>query len=526
MVKKVDIWNDNIYTDNFKLFFDDLITEKPDKIILTKSDDDKNNAPNKWEFEIVDKEYIDNADEILQQQIDSINSEIEDDYCKLIQNRVTLPEIPSETGTYYVNATAKIEHLGGSKFLTIDGTANVFTIGENIVTRTHLQKGELDIEGVSSLVVVAYETYGLAYAIIDRVLNHIFIENSISITEITYTKMEDLELRVDKLEATVAEHSDTLESHQNGIELLEAVTQNHEERIASLEDGTTILNESINTITENVFELDNRLTFLESKVEEIVVDEINGWVSLKLALLVDFDGLDTGFYNVLQEGRFYLKDSPEVYRKLYLRGQLVFDSSKSPWSYHLTNELWNESDFYEGIVDISIQRSTYIHFANIIVTKEFYENFDRIELSLPDFLPMKMRDSRGFKGALQQIFMSGDDDTQSLRVSYCVSENTVTYFCVLTIDRKTFNGESASFFIPNGSSDNNNLIFPSFFNKVDLANGLISTDSTSVYNARAIFEIYSSSIVVYFNYEFTGNYGSQIAPLTQLYFNFSLPYVI
>lgn len=57
---KIDIWQDNFSTDNYKLFFEsDNQSKKPDKIVLSGRDDDKNSPVNKWEFEIVDKNYID-----------------------------------------------------------------------------------------------------------------------------------------------------------------------------------------------------------------------------------------------------------------------------------------------------------------------------------------------------------------------------------------------------------------------------------------------------------------------------------
>lgn len=76
MVKNVTIWNDNQYTDNYRLSFDVDGENPPEKLVLTETDDDKNNPPEKWRFEIVGKEYIDNADANLQTQIDDATTRI------------------------------------------------------------------------------------------------------------------------------------------------------------------------------------------------------------------------------------------------------------------------------------------------------------------------------------------------------------------------------------------------------------------------------------------------------------------
>jgi len=77
-MERTIIWNDNRNTDNYQLYFDQEDTElAPDSITLTAKDDDKNNPPIKWEFEIVSRDYIDTADEYLQVQIDDINLQVE-----------------------------------------------------------------------------------------------------------------------------------------------------------------------------------------------------------------------------------------------------------------------------------------------------------------------------------------------------------------------------------------------------------------------------------------------------------------
>lgn len=69
MVTNFIIWNDNHLTDNFRLLFDLLNDNPPESIKLKCYDDDRQGAPAKWVFEIVDKGYIDRADALLQTQI-------------------------------------------------------------------------------------------------------------------------------------------------------------------------------------------------------------------------------------------------------------------------------------------------------------------------------------------------------------------------------------------------------------------------------------------------------------------------
>lgn len=69
MVTNFIIWNDNHLTDNFRLLFDLLNDNPPESIKLKCYDDDRQGAPAKWVFEIVDKGYIDRANALLQAQI-------------------------------------------------------------------------------------------------------------------------------------------------------------------------------------------------------------------------------------------------------------------------------------------------------------------------------------------------------------------------------------------------------------------------------------------------------------------------
>lgn len=72
---RIDIWQDNYSTDNYKLFFEaDDQSKKPDKIVLSGRDDDKNLSPNKWEFEIVDKTYIDSKNDEQDNRLTAIET--------------------------------------------------------------------------------------------------------------------------------------------------------------------------------------------------------------------------------------------------------------------------------------------------------------------------------------------------------------------------------------------------------------------------------------------------------------------
>lgn len=87
MVKSCTIWNDNQYTDNYRLGFDFEDDKKPDKIVLSNRDDDRGyNNPVRWEFEIVDKKYIDDADANLQHQITENATRIADHETRISNN--------------------------------------------------------------------------------------------------------------------------------------------------------------------------------------------------------------------------------------------------------------------------------------------------------------------------------------------------------------------------------------------------------------------------------------------------------
>lgn len=197
--QRVDIWNDNLYTDNYRLFFDEIDPDKPEKIILTKKDDDRNNAPNKWEFVIVDKEYIDEADQYLQNQIDIINEEISDDYVKLIEAEFNFPEnIVLDWGLYRIAATMHIKKNDGST-IDVHGKGLMTIHNENDVSSYvfNLEKAEVGIEGVASMVIHCEDGEAIAYGIVDRnIIDDIEVDNWPSISDFTAVKMDDLQTYV------------------------------------------------------------------------------------------------------------------------------------------------------------------------------------------------------------------------------------------------------------------------------------------------------------------------------------------
>lgn len=91
MVKSCTIWNDNQYTDNYRLGFDFEDDKKPDKIVLSNRDDDRGyDNPVRWEFEIVDKKYIDDADANLQRQITDNATRIADHETRIANNTINI----------------------------------------------------------------------------------------------------------------------------------------------------------------------------------------------------------------------------------------------------------------------------------------------------------------------------------------------------------------------------------------------------------------------------------------------------
>ena len=93
MVKSCTIWNDNQWTDNYRLGFDFEDDKKPDKIVLSNRDDDRGyDNPVRWEFEIVDKKYVDDADVNLQRQITENATHIAEHETRITNNEHTLAD--------------------------------------------------------------------------------------------------------------------------------------------------------------------------------------------------------------------------------------------------------------------------------------------------------------------------------------------------------------------------------------------------------------------------------------------------
>lgn len=91
MVNKAVIWNDNQHTDNYELSFDFEDDKKPEKIVLSNRDDDRGyNNPKRWEFEIVGKDYIDNADAALQSQITTNSQNIQSNTNNISHNAANI----------------------------------------------------------------------------------------------------------------------------------------------------------------------------------------------------------------------------------------------------------------------------------------------------------------------------------------------------------------------------------------------------------------------------------------------------
>lgn len=87
MVNKTVIWNDNQHTDNYELAFDFEDDKKPEKIVLSNRDDDRGyDNPKRWEFEIVDKKYIDDANANLQTQITTNSQNIQNNTNNISNN--------------------------------------------------------------------------------------------------------------------------------------------------------------------------------------------------------------------------------------------------------------------------------------------------------------------------------------------------------------------------------------------------------------------------------------------------------
>ena len=91
MVNKGIIWNDNQNTDNYEMSFEFVDDNKPNEIILSNRDDDRGyDNPKRWEFKIIDKDYVDNADRLLQNQITTNSQNIQNNTNNITHNAANI----------------------------------------------------------------------------------------------------------------------------------------------------------------------------------------------------------------------------------------------------------------------------------------------------------------------------------------------------------------------------------------------------------------------------------------------------
>lgn len=145
MVKSCTIWNDNQYTDNYRLGFDFEDDKKPDKIVLSNRDDDRGyNNPVRWEFEIVDKKYIDDADANLQRQITDNANHIADHETRITHNEHELADHETRIANNTMNITANAGQIaiisGDVANLETRVTGNTNNISSNDARITALEQ--------------------------------------------------------------------------------------------------------------------------------------------------------------------------------------------------------------------------------------------------------------------------------------------------------------------------------------------------------------------------------------------------
>ena len=145
MVKSCTIWNDNQYTDNYRLGFDFEDDKKPDKIVLSNRDDDRGyDNPVRWEFEIVDKKYIDDADANLQRQITDNATRIADHETRITHNEHELADHESRIANNTMNITSNSGQIasisGDVANLETRVTGNTNNISSNDARITALEQ--------------------------------------------------------------------------------------------------------------------------------------------------------------------------------------------------------------------------------------------------------------------------------------------------------------------------------------------------------------------------------------------------
>ena len=145
MVKSCTIWNDNQYTDNYRLGFDFEDDKKPNKIVLSNRDDDRGyDNPVRWEFEIVDKKYIDDADANLQRQITENATRIADHETRITHNEHELADHETRIANNTMNITANAGQIasisGDVANLETRVTGNTNNISSNDARITALEQ--------------------------------------------------------------------------------------------------------------------------------------------------------------------------------------------------------------------------------------------------------------------------------------------------------------------------------------------------------------------------------------------------
>ena len=187
---QIDIWNDNYDGRNYRLYFvvtDD--TTKPEKIVLEKWTDTKPEDVKLWEFELVDKAYIDAADAALQAQITEIKTEIETDVSKLMsaEYAVNVPSTPSVGGydvAYTFSNGADEIKLRGHLVQSSNGETHCVVHMVSGPTGVHkadgyIENGKLvakawwDREGYKAHVGDTWTLANEAYTVDKRIENHV-----------------------------------------------------------------------------------------------------------------------------------------------------------------------------------------------------------------------------------------------------------------------------------------------------------------------------------------------------------------
>ena len=127
----VTIWNDNIDTDNFKLFFESENEEKPESLFLTRFDDDRKTEIQKWIFEIKDKEFF--KDDLCVHIHEEIEFQIDPPVLDFYEVEIQLSAIDNECSlkgqAYFTKIDENLVISLSSRL--IDEVEGIFTITAN-----------------------------------------------------------------------------------------------------------------------------------------------------------------------------------------------------------------------------------------------------------------------------------------------------------------------------------------------------------------------------------------------------------